>query len=114
MNMDVFSGRPKFNLFKFRSKDGIARGIAVTDGHDWAEQRRFTFKKLRDFGFVVNVLWSIMFGEPLDQDDPELQEAFHSLVATMEEANTVSSLSIFIPWLATIAPKLSGFEKMFP
>ncbi|CAG7824908.1 unnamed protein product [Allacma fusca] len=31
--------------------DGAIHGITLTTGEEWQEQRRFTFRRLRDFGF---------------------------------------------------------------
>jgi cytochrome P450 len=148
LNMNAFSGRPPLNLFIDRS-GGIPKGIIMTEGQEWVEQRRFTLKNLRDFGFgknsmeakiqdeiielmdrfaaragkpiqmrnafnaaVVNALWSIMLGERLKQDDPELADAVHRLTSNLDESNPIASLGVFLPWFADIAPKLSGMEHM--
>ncbi|CAG7731616.1 unnamed protein product, partial [Allacma fusca] len=50
VNLSVFAGRPKLTLFTARSR-GEAKGIMFTEGHHWTEQRRFTLRYLRDFGF---------------------------------------------------------------
>ncbi|CAG7724125.1 unnamed protein product [Allacma fusca] len=147
LNNNAFSGRPPLKPLLARS-DGVAKGILFTEGHIWHDQRRFTLKNLRDFGFgknsmeakiqdeiielmdrfkdsvgkplqirnafnaaVLNALWSIMLGERMKQDDPELADAVRRLTSTIDENNFNASLSTFMPWLADIAPKLSGFES---
>ncbi|CAG7729300.1 unnamed protein product, partial [Allacma fusca] len=59
---------------------------------------------------VISALWSILFGDKLKEDDPELWEAFHGGNSVAEDA----SISIFLPWFAKIAPKLSRFDKDQP
>ncbi|CAG7719379.1 unnamed protein product, partial [Allacma fusca] len=50
----------------------------------------------------------ILFGDKLKGDDPDLWEAFHGLNSVAEDA----SISMFLPWLAKLAPKLSKFENV--
>jgi cytochrome P450 len=60
---------------------------------------------------VLNALWSIMLGERKKQDDPELADAVRRLTSSFDDNNFNAAISTFMPWLAEIAPKLSGFEK---
>ncbi|CAG7724124.1 unnamed protein product [Allacma fusca] len=53
--MPAFNGRPPLKIFGERS-GGVIKGIIFTDGHEWLEQRRFTLKNLRDFGFGRNTM----------------------------------------------------------
>lgn len=41
----MFSNDDKFNLYTHK------KGIFFTDGPEWKEQRRFTLRHLRDYGF---------------------------------------------------------------
>ncbi|CAG7816040.1 unnamed protein product [Allacma fusca] len=36
--------------------DGAIHGITLASGQEWQEQRRFTFRHLRDFGFGKNYM----------------------------------------------------------
>jgi hypothetical protein len=47
---EKFAGRPPLKIAKARSF-GAQRGIIFSTGDTWMEQRRFTLKNLRDFGF---------------------------------------------------------------
>ncbi|CAG7728989.1 unnamed protein product, partial [Allacma fusca] len=57
---------------------------------------------------VISALWSILFGDKLKEDDPVLWEAFQGLNSVAHEA----SPSMFLPWFAKIAPKLSRFDHV--
>ncbi|XP_001867634.2 probable cytochrome P450 304a1 [Culex quinquefasciatus] len=46
-----FDGRPDLFLGRLREKTFERRGILLTDGPDWKEQRWFMLRYLRDFGF---------------------------------------------------------------
>ncbi|CAG7732357.1 unnamed protein product [Allacma fusca] len=118
MNMNAFAGRPKLSLFTHRSEDGVIRGIFPTEGIQNIEQRRFTLKTFRDFGYgtnamavkvqgeiqellnsllaregepiqvknlfsfpVLNALWIIIFGDRVNEDDPELTDALRGLTS---------------------------------
>ena len=73
---DEFSGRP-FH------PDAKNLGIIYNDGPVWQEQRRFSLKQLRDFGFGRRGLESVLH--------EEAEELIKDLV---EEANSSSSVSI--------------------
>jgi methyl farnesoate epoxidase/farnesoate epoxidase len=52
MKQDAFLGRPDFQSWEARNEGKKNRGILFSDGiHSWSEQRRFTLRTLRDFGF---------------------------------------------------------------
>ena len=54
LNRDEFSARPQLGpLIDLRhvDKEGEVRGVMFSNGREWQEQRRFTLKNLRDFGF---------------------------------------------------------------
>ena len=54
---DEFSGRPNKYPEKYvRGINGTPLGIVATEGKFWQEQRRFTLKHLKDFGFGRNKL----------------------------------------------------------
>ena len=46
-----FDGRMDFFAARLRDPDYKLKGIFFTDGMYWREQRRFTLRHLRDFGF---------------------------------------------------------------
>uniref|UniRef100_A0A336KN19 CSON013586 protein n=1 Tax=Culicoides sonorensis TaxID=179676 RepID=A0A336KN19_CULSO len=47
----AFDGRPDIYIARLRDPDHEKRGIFFTDGPQWKEQRRFTLRHLRDYGF---------------------------------------------------------------
>lgn len=51
LNNPDFEGRPVFELVRARDPDNDVHGIFLTEGAVWKEQRRFTLRHLRDFGF---------------------------------------------------------------
>lgn len=46
-----FDGRPDIYLARLRDPDFQRKGIFFTEGEQWKDQRRFTLRHLRDFGF---------------------------------------------------------------
>lgn len=52
LKRDEFLGRPDFESWILRNDGFKNRGVLFTDGvSNWREQRRFTLRTLRDFGF---------------------------------------------------------------
>jgi methyl farnesoate epoxidase/farnesoate epoxidase len=52
LKRDEFQGRPDFLSWKERNEGIKNRGILFSDGvSSWSEQRRFSLRSLRDFGF---------------------------------------------------------------
>lgn len=49
-NQDL-DGRPDVFIARMRDPKHQLRGIFFTDGPQWKEQRRFTLRHLRDYGF---------------------------------------------------------------
>ncbi|XP_063706238.1 probable cytochrome P450 304a1 [Culicoides brevitarsis] len=47
----AYDGRPDIYVARLRDPDHEKRGIFFTDGPQWKEQRRFTLRHLRDYGF---------------------------------------------------------------
>ncbi|XP_015517474.2 methyl farnesoate epoxidase [Neodiprion pinetum] len=62
LNREEFDGRPDGFLFRHRTF-GARRGIIFTDGTTWKEQRRFSLKNLRDFGFGRKTMEDIILNE---------------------------------------------------
>ena len=52
-----------FHEFKYGSSDGSQRGLILSSGKEWAEQRKFCLRKLSDLGIgqssKINTLISI-------------------------------------------------------
>ena len=47
------SARPSlkpFHEFKYGSPDGSQRGLILSSGQEWSEQRKFCLRKLKDLG----------------------------------------------------------------
>ncbi|CAG7720272.1 unnamed protein product, partial [Allacma fusca] len=61
---------------------------------------------------MVNALWSIMFGERLDPEDPEVRDIVTRITANFRNISVFASLAIFMPWINKISPTLSGYIKM--
>lgn len=52
LKREEFLGRPDFEGYIMRNGGVKNRGVLFTDGtKNWHEQRRFTLRTLRDFGF---------------------------------------------------------------
>jgi len=56
------SGRPQFPQM-MEPESGLPKGIIMTDGKVWMEQRRFVLKTLRDFGFGKKSMESLVHDE---------------------------------------------------
>lgn len=69
----AFDGRPPIFLAKLRDPDRELRGIFFTDGPMWKEQRWFTLRHLRDYGFGRRF-------ESLEHDCREEIESFLDVV----------------------------------
>lgn len=67
-NDNAVSGRPAVPIFHDRSS-GTAKGIIFTEGTKWQEQRRFTLRHLRDFGFGRKSMEAIIAEEALELTD---------------------------------------------
>ncbi|CAG7730308.1 unnamed protein product, partial [Allacma fusca] len=50
-------GRPRIEILEF---DGASHGISLTNGQEWQDQRRFTLRHLRDFGFGKNYMGALI------------------------------------------------------
>ncbi|CAG7822786.1 unnamed protein product, partial [Allacma fusca] len=123
MSLDAFSGRPRLNAFKARTDDGIVRGMFITDGSQWREQRRFVIRNLRQFGLgsktmekniqeEIDDFLEILRAKRMTEDDPESLEALHGLATFATDARFFLNMATFLPWLAKLAPTLSGFKQM--
>ncbi|XP_011495207.1 PREDICTED: probable cytochrome P450 303a1 [Ceratosolen solmsi marchali] len=53
--LEDFNGRPNSFFFKLRSL-GRKRGILFSDGSNWMQNRRFTMRHLKTFGFSYKVM----------------------------------------------------------
>lgn len=59
---NAFSGRADFKPLRTRM-GGIPRGLIFNTERSWMEQRRFTLKSLRDFGFGKKSMETIVYDE---------------------------------------------------
>ncbi|KAJ9584216.1 hypothetical protein L9F63_021441, partial [Diploptera punctata] len=62
LRRDEFQGRPKGDFFKERSFNKYL-GVFFSDGPFWVEQRRFTLRHLRDFGFGKKSMQDLILDE---------------------------------------------------
>ncbi|CAG7733333.1 unnamed protein product, partial [Allacma fusca] len=81
LSLNVFSGRSDLSFFNARS-EGVTKGILFTEGHRWTEQRS---------GPVLNALWSIMFGERLPPEDPEVADVLRRLGTAFNDTSFIGS-----------------------
>jgi len=66
-NLPQFSGRFRLPINLVRmGNDGKQRGIIFNDGQNWAEQRRFSLRHLKDFGLGKNTMESIILDEAVE------------------------------------------------
>ncbi|CAG7734935.1 unnamed protein product [Allacma fusca] len=56
----ALQGRPRLEMMEY---EGVRHGIMLTSGQEWQEQRRFTLRHLRDFGFGKNYMESLILDE---------------------------------------------------
>ncbi|CAG7822225.1 unnamed protein product [Allacma fusca] len=96
-NDTAFSARPNNELFHIFSEGPI--GVLNSSGKVWLEQRRFTLRHLRDFGFVR-----------YEQDDPRLWSIFIKN-KELSELITRNPFLLFAPNIAKLFPKWSGWNQ---
>lgn len=61
---EEFLGRPDFESYAVRNNGFKNRGVLFTDGtKNWHEQRRFTLRTLRDFGFGKRTMDGLLLQE---------------------------------------------------
>ncbi|CAG7733123.1 unnamed protein product [Allacma fusca] len=58
--LPTLQGRPRIEMMEF---EGVRHGIMLTSGQEWQEQRRFTLRHLRDFGFGKNYMEGLILEE---------------------------------------------------
>ena len=93
---EEFSGRANNYLFEhIKGFNGHKRGIITTDGHVWAQQRRFALKQLRDLGFGRKSLDSVMIEEADDVISRMLQTSQNGVV---QMKGTFSTAIINVLW----------------
>ena len=85
-NENVFSGRPKLDFMKDRS-GGEVEGIIHTEGRKWQEQKRFSLRKLRDFGFGTRSIETIVHDE--------IAELIERLKKDAEAGKPISTRNLF-------------------
>lgn len=85
-----FLGRPDFEAWEVRN--GVKnRGILFSDGVDsWSEQRRFTLRTLRDFGFARESMQTMLHKELND-----LIEAFKKDINKPTEIGSILNAAVF-------------------
>ena len=94
---EEFSGRANNYLFEhIKGFNGHKRGIITTDGHVWAQQRRFALKQLRDLGFGRKSLDSVMIEEADDVISRMLQTSKNN--GTVQMKGTFSTAIINVLW----------------
>eukprot|EP00094_Tigriopus_californicus_P010881 TCALIF_10496-PA protein Name:"Similar to Cyp2j6 Cytochrome P450 2J6 (Mus musculus)" AED:0.07 eAED:0.07 QI:0/0.78/0.7/0.9/1/1/20/349/2332 len=63
---DEVTARPPmkpFHEFRYGSADGNQRGVILSSGLEWQDQRRFSLRQLRDFGFGRSSMESMILEE---------------------------------------------------
>ncbi|CAG7821182.1 unnamed protein product [Allacma fusca] len=86
MNLTTLAGRPLLKAFITARSEGVSRGVVFTEG-----QVRNVFNAA-----VVSALWSIMFGERLDQEEPEVKDAINR-IASAFESKILGNFATFHP-----------------
>lgn len=79
-------GRNDFLIGRLREPEYKLRGIFFTDGGFWNEQRRFTLRNLRDFGF----------GRRYQDFEIEVRDEMQSLIAMIKEGPKYEHESVFL------------------
>ncbi|CAG7731123.1 unnamed protein product [Allacma fusca] len=87
-----YNGRAKEMLTCILSQG--QHGIIASEGQEWVEQRRFTLRHLRDFGFGKNLMENLIMEELDDFARPSL----------------AGILSLLAPSLLHMAPELTGWN----
>ncbi|CAG7723409.1 unnamed protein product [Allacma fusca] len=110
----IFQGRPRVEIFEF---DGVSHGITLTTGQEWQDQRRFTLRHLRDFGFGKNSMEGLVL-EEVDELLGWLKSQGNNPVCLNTKFNlaVVNSLWRIITGsrFSQSDPKLQGiFDKLF-
>ncbi|XP_063701770.1 probable cytochrome P450 303a1 [Culicoides brevitarsis] len=103
LNEDL-DGRPMGPFYETRTWN-LRRGVLLTDGEFWTEQRRFVVKHLKEFGFARRGMVEII------QNEAEyLYEDFYNMVeSTREKAALVKMQGIFsTPVLNTLWVMMAG------
>ncbi|CAG7731399.1 unnamed protein product, partial [Allacma fusca] len=109
-----FQGRPRMEIMEF---DGASQGIILTTGQEWQDQRRFTLRHLRDFGFGKNYMEGL-----IEEEVDELLDWLKSQGSSPVSLNFKFSLAVVNSLWRIITgkrfnqcdPKLLGiFENMF-
>lgn len=75
LNNPDFDGRNDFLIGRLREPDYKLNGIFFTDGGYWNDQRRFTLRNLRDFGF----------GRRYQDYEIEVRDELKNLIAMIKE-----------------------------
>lgn len=103
LNEDL-DGRPTGPFYETRTWN-LRRGVLLTDGDFWQEQRRFIVRHLKEFGFARRGMFDII------QNEAEFlyEDIYNMVQSTSEKAVTVNMQGIFsTPVLNTLWVMMAG------
>ncbi|CAG7725411.1 unnamed protein product, partial [Allacma fusca] len=98
-----YNGRAKEMLTCILSQG--QHGIIVSEGQEWVEQRRFTLRHLRDFGFGKNLMENLIMEEKLDDFTKP------SLAGILKEGNPRDFIDAYLYEIKKTADPGSSFYK---
>jgi Cytochrome P450 len=90
-----FDGRNDFFIGRLREPNYMIKGIFFTDGVYWTEQRRFTLRNLRDFGF----------GRRFQDYEIEVRDELQSLINMIKEGPKYDHEKKFLRQGEVLLPK---------
>ena len=117
LKREEFQGRPKGEFFKERSFNKYL-GVFFSDGPFWLEQRRFTLRHLRDFGFGKKSMGDIIAEEVEDA----IQEMSRNVTFQANGMFAISTLNVLWGMIAgtryarddaQLKPILQRLKKVF-
>ncbi|CAG7829595.1 unnamed protein product, partial [Allacma fusca] len=106
-NVNAFMGRPNIKIYDTISAN--RRGIALSDGPKSTEQRKFMQRILRDFGYGKHSMETRI----LDHIPTllKLQQLAVNVSRTLKMSTVAEKLSVFLEFIPSWFPEMSGFKE---